>query len=191
MQLLHLPASERKPAPWRNGGGSTEEAAAYPAGATMDSFDWRISIATVSVAGDFSRFEGIDRHLTLLSGQLHLTSEGKTHTLTPGDSLAFDGGAPFHGAPGAAPATDLNIMTRRGRFDADVTRLTASGAHTLAPGQGFLFALKPATVAGVELAEADLLRFETDAPESFRIEGGPILLIRFWPQQPAPSRDTP
>lgn len=191
MQLLHLPASERKPVQWKNGGGNTEEAAVYPAGASMDSFDWRISIATVSEAGDFSKFEGIDRHLTLLSGQLHLTSEGNTHTLTPGESLAFDGGAPVHGDPGAAPATDLNVMTRRGRFDADVTRLTASGAHTLAPGQGFFFALKPATVAGVELAETDLLRFETDAAENFRIEGGPILLIRFRPRLLAPSPGRP
>lgn len=187
MQLLHLPASERKTAPWKNGGGSTEEAAAYPAGATMESFDWRISIATVSMAGDFSKFEGIDRHLTLLSGQLRLTSEGKTHTLAPGDSLAFDGSAPFHGDPGSAPATDLNIMTRRGRFDTEVTRLTAGRVHILAPGQGFFFAFKPATVAGMALAETDLLRFETDTPENYRIKGGPVLLIKFQPRQPAPS----
>lgn len=191
MQLFHLPASEREAAPWKNGGGSTEEAAAHPAGASMDSFYWRISIATVRVAGDFSLFEGIDRHLTLLKGQLCLSSEGKTYMLNPGDCLSFDGGAHFHGDPGAAPATDLNIMTRRGRFHAEVTRLTANGAHTLAPGSGFFFAFKPATVAGVALAETDLLRFETETPQSCWIEGGPLLLIRFLPRHPAPSPGTP
>ncbi|MBY9065312.1 HutD family protein [Hyphomonas sp. WL0036] len=191
MQLVHLPASERKPAPWKNGGGSTEEAAVSPAGASMDTFDWRISIATVSEAGDFSKFEGIDRHLTLLRGKLLLTSEGQTHTLLPGESLAFDGGAPFHGDPGQAPAMDLNIMTRRGSFDAEVARLSDSEAHNLAPGSGFFFALAPAIVAGRQLAETDLLRFETDAPESIRIAGGPVLLIKFLPQQPGPSPDRP
>ncbi len=189
MQLVHLPASGRKSTPWKNGGGSTEEAAVFPVGATMDTFDWRISIATVNSAGDFSKFEGIDRHLTLLRGQLHLRSEGKTYTLAPGDSLAFDGGAACHGTPGAVPATDLNIMTRKGSFRAEIRRFNDSETINLAPGQGFFFALKAAKVAGRKLAETDLLRFETDAPAACRVESGPVLLIRFHPQQPAPSPD--
>ena len=50
-----------RPAPWKNGGGSTTEIAVAPPGAGFDSFDWRISLATISHSGPFSTFAGIDR----------------------------------------------------------------------------------------------------------------------------------
>ena len=41
------------PVPWKNGGGSTREIACGPAGAGMDGFDWRASIATIAAPGPF------------------------------------------------------------------------------------------------------------------------------------------
>ncbi|MEG1056294.1 MAG: HutD family protein, partial [Janthinobacterium sp.] len=52
--------------PWKNGGGSTREIVCFPPGAGMDSFAWRISVATISQAGPFSAFAGIDRQIMLL-----------------------------------------------------------------------------------------------------------------------------
>ena len=39
-----------------------------PPGAALDAFAWRVSVADVGTAGPFSRFDGIDRTLVLLSG---------------------------------------------------------------------------------------------------------------------------
>jgi hypothetical protein len=46
----------------------TTEIAVYPAGATLDAFLWRVSIADVERDGPFSRFPGIDRTIVLLEG---------------------------------------------------------------------------------------------------------------------------
>ena len=59
----HLPC-----VPWKNGGGVTREIVCYPAGADIQSFEWRMSIAEVARDGPFSDFSGIDRVITLLSG---------------------------------------------------------------------------------------------------------------------------
>ena len=41
----------------------------------MDSFGWRISVATIAQAGPFSAFAGVDRQITLLDGDgVHLHS---------------------------------------------------------------------------------------------------------------------
>jgi uncharacterized protein len=54
---------------WKNGGGKTTEIAVWPPGASLDAFDWRISMATVEQDGPFSEFPGIDRTLALLKGR--------------------------------------------------------------------------------------------------------------------------
>lgn len=41
--------------PWKNGGGSTEEIA-RDAGAGLDGFGWRLSIADITESGGFSTF---------------------------------------------------------------------------------------------------------------------------------------
>ena len=72
--------------PWKNGGGSTRELACWPpsagAGADMDNFGWRVSVATIAVPGPFSAFPGVDRQIMLLQGDgVHLRGQGWQHTL--------------------------------------------------------------------------------------------------------------
>lgn len=67
MQLLR--ARDYRRMPWKNGGGETVEIAVFPTNAGVDAFDWRISIATVATNGPFSIFPGIDRTLSILSGE--------------------------------------------------------------------------------------------------------------------------
>ena len=63
--------------PWKNGGGSTQELACWPPGADMNSFEWRVSLATVDRPGPFSAFPAIDRQIMLLGGDgLHLRGPG-------------------------------------------------------------------------------------------------------------------
>jgi environmental stress-induced protein Ves len=40
-------ASDCRTTAWKNGGGSTTEIAVQPAGASLDDFDWRVSMARV------------------------------------------------------------------------------------------------------------------------------------------------
>jgi environmental stress-induced protein Ves len=61
---------------WRNGRGETREVAAFPRGATLDSFEWRVSIATIEQDGAFSRFPGVTRTTMLIAGAgLRLTGQ--------------------------------------------------------------------------------------------------------------------
>ena len=62
--------------PWKNGGGITREIAAFPEGADLADFEWRISMADVASDGPFSRFEGVDRTLCVLEGSIELTLQG-------------------------------------------------------------------------------------------------------------------
>ena len=66
MQFLDLAATPS--VPWKNGGGSTRELACWPPGAGMDSFAWRVSVATIARPGPFSAFPGVDRQIMLLEG---------------------------------------------------------------------------------------------------------------------------
>ncbi|EGD04024.1 hypothetical protein B1M_13530, partial [Burkholderia sp. TJI49] len=52
-------AADLVASPWKNGGGVTREIAAFPPGAALDAFAWRVSVADVGAAGPFSRFDGI------------------------------------------------------------------------------------------------------------------------------------
>lgn len=110
-------------APWKNGGGVTREVAAFPAGAGLDAFTWRVSIADVAQAGPFSRFAGIDRTLALLSGAGMLLDETdatdahavKTYALTrPLDIARFAGEAQIDARLVDGATRDFNLMVRRG-----------------------------------------------------------------------------
>ena len=110
------------PTPWKNGGGATREIACWPAGTGLDSFDWRISVATIAADGAFSVFAGIDRSITLLSGDgVRLHGEHGTHRLDqPLVPFAFAGETPIRATLLGGASEDFNVMTRRGRCRADV-----------------------------------------------------------------------
>ncbi len=152
--ITHLPASKRVAVTWKNGGGVTREVAAFPAGAGMDDFLWRISMAEVTQPGPFSRFDGIDRHLTILEGQLRLDLPDRRHTLFPLESLAFEGDTPITGTPLTERVLDLNIMTRQGRFTAEVEQITGPAEiHA-----NLIIALETTRIAGIDLAPYDALQ---------------------------------
>jgi uncharacterized protein len=120
-----LRAARRVAVPWKNGGGLTREVAVQPPGSDLTSFDWRISIAEIAVPGPFSVFPHIDRCMMVLSGRLRLAIGGAPAlTLTASSpAVAFAGDVAAFAAPDGGPVVDLNIMTRRGRCTADLTRL--------------------------------------------------------------------
>ena len=114
--------------PWKNGGGSTTEIAIGPAGASLDAFDWRISMAQVASDGPFSMFDGIDRTLAVIAGggmELRIGDKAPV-VISSSDSepRSFPGDVPTTARLMAGEITDLNVMTRRDRFTHRVARVT-------------------------------------------------------------------
>lgn len=122
MSATRFALADIVPTPWKNGGGATREIACWPAGTGLDSFDWRISVATIAADGAFSVFSGIDRSITLLSGDgVLLHGEHGTHRLDqPLVPFAFAGETPIRATLLGGASEDFNVMTRRGRCRADV-----------------------------------------------------------------------
>jgi len=131
-----LRAAEYRRMPWKNGKGETVEIAVFPPGASVESFDWRISTATVAEEGPFSHFADIDRTLSILTGdgmRLSVESREPVLLLQSSQPYAFPGDAATTAALTGGPITDLNVMTRRDRFTHRVRRLLVSGSLEIAP----------------------------------------------------------
>lgn len=117
-QFLDLASTP--PVPWKNGGGSTRELACWPPGAGMDSFAWRVSVATIARPGPFSAFSGVDRQIMLLEGDgVHLQGAAGQwqHALTQRwEPFAFSGDEPVDCHMLGGVSTDFNLMLRRGAW---------------------------------------------------------------------------
>ncbi len=137
-----LRAGARIAKPWKNGGGVTTDVAVHPPLAGLDDFLWRVSIAEVRSNGPFSRFPGIDRTLAVLDGAMRLAIGDREPVMLAADSdpIVFSGDAPADAVLIGGPLTDLNVMTRRGVFDARVTRHRAPATFRSAGGPILLIA---------------------------------------------------
>ncbi len=176
MRLLR--AADRAAIPWKNGGGVTRDVIVSPAGATMDDFDWRISIADIASSGPFSRFPGIDRKLAVLEGKVALTIEGGVPVTLDPHTAALD----FHGESAVQAdlvgglSRDLNVMTRRGRFASRMIRQSAE-ALTLSGGTTVIVALGKLTAAGQDMEPLDALQIDDAGPSAVTIGPGDFYLI--------------
>ncbi len=149
MQILH--ARHYPATPWKNGGGITRQVLIAPPDATLDNFDYRISIASVASDGDFSRFPGIDRQLLLLQGAaLLLQREDGSEVRLDAFSLplAFAGEESISSQLTEGPVIDFNVMTRRGRYLQQVEDFTLNGERQLQSDDEVLLVL---LAAGAEL----------------------------------------
>ncbi len=102
--------------PWKNGGGETVEIEISPPGASLEAFDWRISMAHVASSGPFSRFPGIDRTLAVVSGagiRLSVAGRGTVSLDCDAPPFAFSGDDPAAAELIDGAIDDLNAMTRR------------------------------------------------------------------------------
>ncbi len=160
-----LRAADHRRMPWKNGKGETVEIAVFPEGATVDTFDWRISMAPVVSDGLFSIFEDIDRTLSILTGEgMMLSVEGLAPTLLGSNSapFSFRGDAKTNAVLQAGPITDLNVMTRRGHFSHRVTRFAQAGEIRFAADTALVIVVVTghANVAEIELNSLDAMILE-------------------------------
>jgi hypothetical protein len=170
-----LRAADHKRMPWKNGGGVTTEIAVHPDGAGLDSFEWRLSMATVSADGPFSIFAGIERTLAVLEGEgIVLSVAGMADaTLTrTSPPLAFPADSQASARLIDGPIQDFNVMTRRGRIAHTVERVAAGrksvsvdGAQMVAIlcGQGSATIASDGTYHGLGPQDAVILREESCA----------------------------
>ncbi len=114
MQIFRY--ADNRPMPWKNGQGTTTEIAVSPAGAGLDDFDWRLSIARMESDAPFSAFPGIVRTLAIVDGAgLTLAVAGDT-PVTLDQAAApyrFAADQPAEARLLDGPVSNLNIMTRR------------------------------------------------------------------------------
>lgn len=140
MHIIRLSACP--PSTWKNGGGSTRQLLAYPPGASLDNFAYRVSVAEVDSDGPFSHFPGVDRSLAILQGDGLALMNGPQlfGTLLAGQPpMAFDGGLPLSGLRLGGKVRDFNVMSRRGQASHHCQQLVLdSGSHHLALPSGSL-----------------------------------------------------
>jgi environmental stress-induced protein Ves len=132
-----IPFASLTPSPWKNGGGSTTEIAVEPPGATLHSFEWRLSLASIAHDGPFSHFPGVDRSLALLDGPgLMLDIGVGRHLLLPGetDVVSFPGEADVAATMLDGATLDFNVMTRREVCQHKLGRRHIDGSARFAPG---------------------------------------------------------
>lgn len=120
--------------PWKNGGGSTAEIVVRPPEASIETFDWRVSMATIERDGDFSIFPGVDRTLAVLAAPLRIHVEGRPPCRLTTDSspFRFPGESKVRATLADGPSTDFNVMTRRERYVHRVDRRPVAGSLRIA-----------------------------------------------------------
>lgn len=146
MPLKVLTLSDYVVTPWKNGGGITRDVFLFPAGATQETFDIRLSLAPIVADGPFSSFPGIDRHITRLSANpLALVFAGETRALGRLEPLYFDSVLQPQSRLADGPAQVLNVMTRRGRWNAQVMPVLGANEPLLTAPDGGLVVLHAVT----------------------------------------------
>jgi len=165
-------------APWKNGGGSTTEIAISPAEASLDDFDWRVSLATIAQDGPFSSFPGIDRSLALVDGDGVLLDFGdERFVLSPSEPLiGFAGEDAVHATVTGPLTTDFNVMTRRDACRHRLDLLVVKGKEALKRRSGstllFLAEGESLTLSSARERIA-MVRYDTvvmDAEEEWTLE---------------------
>jgi environmental stress-induced protein Ves len=180
-------ANDLRVVPWKNGLGSTRELAVHPAGANVDTFDWRVSIAEVSDAAPFSSFPGVDRTIVLLQGDgFTMTLDGSdNHALTtPFAPFAFPGEARVDVALAGGATQDFNLMVRRERARGSVEAWHRAGERRLESDMALLYcAGGTITIDGDELQAGDSwLRTPDTIGKAHVREGATVLVVRIEPR---------
>ncbi|MDI2034802.1 HutD/Ves family protein [Paenarthrobacter nitroguajacolicus] len=175
MEIIRF--ADIRPEPWRNGGGVTRELASHPKAASAQdgAWDWRVSIADVSKAGDFSVFPGMERVITIIDGELLLlTVDGSEHPLEKYRPFRFSGEAASSATLPTGDIRDLNVIAREGAFKGytSIVEISKKRAHPVFEGQLAVLLEGKATVAPGADEESD-----GDAPATS--PGEPVDLARY------------
>lgn len=183
-------AHEHKRMPWKNGGGETVEIAVFPPDASVDDFDWRISMAAVASDGPFSIFPDIDRTLSILEGNgMSLAIDGQAAVPLTRSSppLAFAADAPVAATLANGTITDLNVMTRRGRYRHSVESVSGRFSVSKQTETETVFVLATSNVSVMSdrqsFALAALDAMSIDTTVTVQVDHTVCYIIRLTPQE--------
>jgi environmental stress-induced protein Ves len=194
MSLTLIPQQNFRSMTWKNGGGTTIEMLTSPEGTGFDSFDWRISMARVEQDGPFSTFPAIDRTISVLEGAglvLEPQQRGAITLTAQTAPFAFPGDLKLHARLIDGPITDLNVMTRRGRTRAFVSKLSAIGTFDLTTDAATTLLLPGSNVTAcvgdqhIQAHQGDLIKVH-GAGVDFRVTASQnsqafnLILIELW-----------
>lgn len=167
--------ADLKPQSWQNGGGVTRQIASGAAGSPENGWDWRVSIADVTKAGDFSPFPGMERVLTVIEGELLLLRiDGAEQPLEKYRPFRFPGSAATSASLPTGNIRNLNVITRDGAYKGYtfIIELSKKRAKPLFAGQLGVLLQGQATVSSgegqqpEELARYDaVVGSEKDTPD--------------------------
>ncbi|EPG37462.1 HutD/Ves family protein [Acinetobacter colistiniresistens] len=108
--IQQLSVSDYQQMLWKNGAGYTRELARSD-GDGLDAFDWRISMADVKTSGDFSKFNGMQRILTVLEGAgIILKIDDDSEHLKTLQSAQFSGDSTTSCELSDGPIRDFNLI---------------------------------------------------------------------------------
>lgn len=191
MRLLRV--NDYKRMPWKNGDGETTEILVSPPDASIETFDWRISMAHVGKAGPFSNFPGVDRTLAVAEGAgltLALPDREPVALSPASEPFSFSGEVRVDCHLIDGPVDDLNIMSRRSRFRHRMShcsvntptqmRRNADTAVVIVFGGGIDIRLGLHDLA---LAERDCMQLGSEDPGHFTASSSrpaELFLIEIW-----------
>jgi len=192
-----VPANEYRRERWRNGAGWTREIWAEPG--EGGEWLWRLSIAEIEQDAPFSRFDGIDRELVLLSGnglRLRFDDGEVRELLPPHERMRFAGERALTGELLNGPTQDFNLMWRRSSIDAQLWHRPLVGPMVIFADAGATWAVhllagrvRFADESGLLPMEAgDTAIFQAGPDHRLRhvIEGGgELLVVRVQPRNPS------
>jgi environmental stress-induced protein Ves len=174
--------------PWKNGGGTTRDILVSPAGASLEEFDWRLSLARVDRDGPFSRFDDVDRTLVLLSGAMTLHEPSRRIELVVGKPVEFAGEIAIDATVSGGSTLDFNVMSRRPRAVHRVTScvfgervlIDAASRSTIFRTSMIVFALESGIVVGDESLDLHDTAVITEQSATVRASRGQAtaLLVR-------------
>ncbi|VVP98074.1 Protein Ves [Pseudomonas fluorescens] len=160
-ELKVLRAKDYPRMPWKNGGGSTEEIT-RDAGAGLDGFGWRLSIADIGESGGFSTFAGYERIITVLQGDgMTLSVDGQvTRPLLPIDPFAFSGESRVSCTLLGGAIRDFNLIYAPQRYSARLQWLDGEQRFFSEAGTVLVFSVSDALAVKVGNSACQLGRHD-------------------------------
>lgn len=144
------------PRPWKNGRGITRN---LFADSEVD-FTWKVSIAEITGRQPYSSYTGIRRcQVALGPGGVDLHINGNLTTLPVEGVTVFEGEDEVVAEPESEGFLDLNVMTRRDAWTAEVAVSDDPRVSATAEEVVILVAMSPTcTIAGRALKRLDAVR---------------------------------
>lgn len=137
--IQHLSSADYKCMLWKNGAGYTIELARSE-GSSLELFDWRISMADVKTSGSFSKFDGMQRYLTVLEGQdILLNIDHQVKHLQYLESIKFSGDSQVSCELPNGKIRDFNLIYDAKKFHADYEWMFESTASELKSSADLFF----------------------------------------------------